>query len=46
MPKTGKRDPLGFIDIRSVANYHKIEEGSFGALKKSQKNSLIVPKKI
>ena len=45
VPRNVKGDPLEFIDIRSVAKYHKSEAESFGALKKSRKNSLIVPKK-
>ena len=41
-----KRDPLGFFNIRSVANYQKLKRGLFGDIKKISKKSLTKPKSL
>ena len=40
-----KRDPLGFLNIRSLAKYQKIERTLWGHLKNFEKKSLTKPKK-
>ena len=47
VPKNEKRDPLGFINIHSVAKYQKISKGdSFKTLKNFRKKFRTVPKNI
>ena len=47
MPKNEKGDPLGFINILSVAKYQKIRRGdSFESLKIFEKNSHSAEKKL
>ena len=47
VPKNEKGDPLGFINILSVAKYQKIQRGdSFETLKFFEKKIRTVPKKI
>ena len=47
MPKNEKGDPVGFINIFSVAKYQKIRRGdSFETLKIFEKRIRTVPKKI
>ena len=47
VPKNEKGDPLGFINILSVAKYQKIRRGdSFETLKIFEKTIRTVPKKI
>ena len=47
VPKNEKGDPLGFINIHSVAKYQKTRRGnSFETLKKFRKKFRTVPKKI
>ena len=47
VPKNGKGDPLGFINILSVAKYQKTRRGdSFETLKIFEKKIRTVPKKI
>ena len=47
VPKNEKGDPLGFINILSVAKYQKIRRGdSFETLKIFEKKIRTVPKKI